>query len=441
MKNGSKISRRDFLKATGATGLVLALNGVPTGVFAQGAPEDTFTVVSHAVHQTVATTGPGGDITAAWLKQTGVKDIEWRTAGVPQVHELLFREASLRETTVDTGYILNSYLFPRIASLFDPIDSYQADDPIEDMGDFFPGMIQSLTIDGSLYGVPVRHSTSGLHYNEAYLEEKGLSGPPQSIEEFAEYARKLTFTRDDGTKVYGFVLPGKGQMHANTTDIARAWNGDFITTDYEVVCNQAPMVKAITMLRSMFEDGVLPASLISIANTDLDLMMQQGRAAMCVGGMGRHQLYNNKDESQFPGKIGTMAIPISEELRDQFEVAPAKTEYWSLVIPSSAQHKELSWSFIKYLSSKQSHLAMALNGNGPTRASTYDEPEFNQQLPYAAAEKQVLKVARVPLPAFDKSAEAADAITEHVQAAILGSQQPQKAMDSLARVLEALLKA
>jgi multiple sugar transport system substrate-binding protein len=162
---------------------------------------------------------------------------------------------------------------------------------------------------------------------------------------------------------------------------------------------------------------------------------------MCVGGMGRNRIYNDAAASQFPGQIETMAIPVAEELVGQFEVAPIKTEYWSMVIPKASRQKELSWSFIQALSSRDAHLAMALNGNGPTRASTYDEPAFNTRLPYAEAEKKALAVARVPLPAFDRSAEAADVITEHVQAAILGAMTPQRAMDQLAMRLEALLRA
>jgi multiple sugar transport system substrate-binding protein len=433
------ITRREFLKLTGAATVLAATGRFPLRVFAQGG--GSFQIVSHAVHETVARTGAGGDIVAPWMAEMGVANIEWRTAGIPQVHETLFREATLNQTALDVGYILNTHLFPRIATLFDPLDDYLAAGGIEDLDDFFPGMMESLTIDGRLYGIPVRHSTSGLHWNQRYFDERGVAGPPSTIEEMAEIARELTFTRDDGQPVYGFVLPGSGQMHANTTDIARAWNGDFITTDYEVVCNQPPMIKALTMLREMFADGVLPSALISIANTDLDTWMQTGRAAMCVGGMGRNRIYNDAEASQFPGEIQTMAIPVSEELVGQFEVAPIKTEYWSMVIPRPAQQKELSWSFIEALSTKEAHLAMALNGNGPTRASTYDEPAFNADLPYAEAEKQALAVARVPLPAFDRSAEAADVITEHVQAVILGAQPAQRAMDDLARRLEALLRA
>ena len=40
----------------------------------------------------------------------------------------------------------------------------------------------------------------------------------------------------------------------------------------------------------------------------------------------------------------------------------------------------------------------ALNGNGPVRASTYEDPKFRLTVPYADEERRVLLVARIPLP-------------------------------------------
>ena len=131
------IDRRDFLKLGGSAMLLAATGGLPFRVFAQGGR--TFVVVSHAVHQTVATTGAGGDLIAPWTRLEGLSSIDWRTAGIAQVHETLFREASLNRTTLDVGYILNTQLFPRIANMFDPLDGYLDLDPIDDFGDFFPG--------------------------------------------------------------------------------------------------------------------------------------------------------------------------------------------------------------------------------------------------------------------------------------------------------------
>ena len=81
----------------------------------------------------------------------------------------------------------------------------------------------------------------------------------------------------------------------------------------------------------------------------------------------------------------------------------------------------------------------ALNGNGPVRNSAYDDPRIRQALPYAEAERRVLQVSRVAIPAFDNAAKAGDLLQEEVQAAVLGMKTPQKAMDDLTERTKPLL--
>src|SRR3546814_1714487 len=66
---------------------------------------------------------------------------------------------------------------------------------------FFPGPVSAVTSEGALYGIPIRQNVAGLHFNEEFFQEKGLEGPPATIEEFLDLARRLTYTREDGTQV------------------------------------------------------------------------------------------------------------------------------------------------------------------------------------------------------------------------------------------------
>jgi multiple sugar transport system substrate-binding protein len=84
-------------------------------------------------------------------------------------------------------------------------------------------------------------------------------------------------------------------------------------------------------------------------------------------------------------------------------------------------------------------LKAALNGNGPVRASTYRDPQILARLPYAPVEALELKYARVPLPAFDNSARAADIFIEEVQAAVIAGKDPQAAMDNVVRRVQPLV--
>ena len=420
------VPRRAVLAGVGAAALASKARG----------QAKSLTLLAHPVIRSVAEAPQGGDITAGWRQRTGMS-LEWVTLDTDPLHERLFREASLSRTTIDVATLLNARAVPRITSLFEPLDEYAKAQPIEDFSDIFPGLIKAMTFDGKLYGIPFRHSTSGLHYNAELFAERGLSAPPTTIEDFSEFARKLTYTRADGTQVYGFVISGQG--YPNVVDLARAWDGDFINAEMKVVANQPPMVKAITLLRDFYKEGVLPHGFAQIKDEDVTTWMTSGRAAMTIQGTSRTQFYNNPEKSKFPGKMKTAVLPVATELKSRFEAAPVKTEFWCFVIPRNSEHKKDAWGLIADLSSKDSTLKAALNGNGPVRASTYRDPNITQKLPYATVEALELKYARVPLPAFDQSARAADIFVEEMQAAVLGTKEPQAAMDDVVRRVQPLV--
>ncbi len=383
---------------------------------------------AHRIHKTVATGSQGGDITAAWTQRTGV-GVNWVTFETAALAERLFREASLSTTSVDIGFVLNTDATARMAKLFEPLDPAMQATPIEDPADIFPGLMQGMTIGGKLYAVPFRHASSGLHYNETLFAERGIAGPPATIEDMLAAAKRCTYTRADGSRVVGFVMGGLG--YAEIIAFARAWDADYINTDMQVVANQPPMVTAVTALRDLYVAGALPRNVTAINGEDVNLWMQTGRAAMIVAAMGRNAIYNDPAKSKFPGKIKTVPIPVAQALQAKYDVAPTKVEFWGMAIPHGAQHQDLSWSLIRAMASKQSTVMAALNGNGPVRNSAYDDPRIRQQLPYAEQERRVLKVSRVAIPAFENATKAGDLLQEEVQAVVLGMKAPQQAMDDL----------
>jgi multiple sugar transport system substrate-binding protein len=428
----SDLTRRGFLGGAAIGATFLPLGG---GAFAQG-QRGPLNVFAHRVHQTVSTGSQGGDIAKAWAEANGVA-VQWATFDTGPLQERLFREASLGETSVDVGFLLNTQAVPRATTLFEPLDEYLQRDPIEDWNDVFEGLRDGMRVGGRLVAVPFRHASSGLHYNEAILAERGFTKPPATIEELIEMAKACTFRRPDGTPVVGFLTPGL--TYPNVIDVARAWDGDFVTRDFKCAAEGPGMMNAIDMFRSLFQAGAFPRNFASINTEEVNVWMQQGRAAFCLNSMGRNRIYNDPEKSRFPGRIKTIAVPASASLRGKYEVAPAKVEFWGLAIPRNARRKDLSWSFIKAMLTKQSTLAAALNGNGPVRNSTYDDPKFASTVPYAEEERRVLKVGRVPLPAFDEATRAGDYFKEEAEAAVLGMKSAQDAMASLCKRVTPLL--
>jgi multiple sugar transport system substrate-binding protein len=99
----------------------------------------------------------------------------------------------------------------------------------------------------------------------------------------------------------------------------------------------------------------------------------------------------------------------------------------------------LSWSFIKAMLTPAATLTMALNGNGPVRNATYDDASFRKTVDYADAEREVLKAARIPIPAFDEASRAGDIFKEEAEAAVLGMKTPEAAMAAVVARVKPLL--
>ena len=77
-------------------------------------------------------------------------------------------------------------------------------------GEFF---VDGASNNGTVYGVPLFHGQGALFYNLDMFEEAGLSGPPMTMQEYTDFANKLTQRDGDKPTVSGWSLrlAGGGQ--------------------------------------------------------------------------------------------------------------------------------------------------------------------------------------------------------------------------------------
>lgn len=433
MRQAGHLSRRGLLAAT-----TLAAPFVIGGQ--ARAQAKSLNIIGHRVHRAVLTGeggGKGGDVLGEWLKANGV-EANWSTFDVAPLHERLLREASLNETSFDVAFMVNTNAVPRALKLMEPIENLQKKDPIEDFAEIAPGMVKALTLDGAAYGVPMRHATTGLHYNEQFFSERGLSGPPRTIEEMIDFARKTTFQRD-GAAVNGFAM--EGVSYVNMVTLSLAYDAPFIAPDLTVLPNEKGMVETFKLFRDLFSERVLPRNFPTLKQDEVIVQMQQGRIAMCHFAYGRYFAFNDAQKSSFPGKIRAAAPPAAAALSSKNGGVVGTTEFWSFVIPRNSKNKELAWSLVKAMSAKEAVIRAALNGNGPVRPSAYNDPRIKAAIPYAETEARTLAVAQPPLPAFDRAVEAGDALAQTVQAVAIGQMTPEQAITELKRRVQPLVRA
>jgi multiple sugar transport system substrate-binding protein len=325
--------------------------------------------------------------------------------------------------------------------LFAPLDEYMQQAPIEEWDDIFEGLRASLEIDGSLYGVPMRAGTDGaIIYNKAIFRERGVEELPETWEELVALAEELTFTRADGEKVYGLVDIGvKQEAPFSLGRWIRTRNGDFMTLDYEVVVNSPEVVETLEEYKALYDAGALGPNWNSQTNSDRINIFRNGRAAMI--GAGADYVGRLSGDDGIPREdIGVFAIPPAEG----YDVTHPIVFQWAFVIPQGSENKDAAWELIRYMSSQESTLQMALSGNAPVRASTFENPEFTGDLAYDPDVKlSSLQNGRILFPGFDNFPEARDFLGEQIQKIVLGEvgieeglQTAQERLEDLAPDLE-----
>jgi len=77
-----------------------------------------------------------------------------------------------------------------------------------DKADYYDNALQLATVNGKVYAWPQWVTAVAMYGNSAVFEERGVTPPtfedPWTWQEFVDACHQLTFTRPDGTQVYGF---------------------------------------------------------------------------------------------------------------------------------------------------------------------------------------------------------------------------------------------
>lgn len=107
--------------------------------------------------------------------------------------------------TVDVVYTKG---LPALSALIEkgqllPLNDYISASNID--GVAYSGLLDSLQKDGNTYAMPFRKDNNMVFFNKDLFDENGVAYPEDgmTMEDYRELAKKMTFERADGSKVYG----------------------------------------------------------------------------------------------------------------------------------------------------------------------------------------------------------------------------------------------
>lgn len=226
--------------------------------------------------------------------------------------------------------------------------------------------------------LPLLADAYGLYYNSTLFAEAGLTAPPKTLTELADYAKKLTKKNADGTlDVVGFdPLFGFYQNSASRYGVMgrAAWvdasGKSSLSTDpgwAKVLQWQKDLVDWYGY-DNLVKFGAGAGDEFSASNA-----FQAGKLAMNIDGEWRVAFIANEAKDL---DYGTAPMPVDDANADDHGAGYINGTI--VGIPGNAEHKEQAWALVRYLATDDTALAKLSNGlrNVPSTKSAATSPEL-----------------------------------------------------------------
>lgn len=319
----------------------------------------------------------GGDngIKKEFEERTGAK-VEVVLAPTPENVQKAMLDFFSKSGSYDVINFGGAELAKEITQNLLPLDDFIKKHPEYEADDLLSGMLAVARIEGKQVGISYRSTPQLIYYRKDLFNAAGVQ-VPKTWDEVYTVGKALTKDVDgDGkTDIYGFTAAGKAPE-----ELSQAWlnafygyGGILVQEDGKSGLNTEAGRKAADLWKRLYVDGIFPPDYFAWGRDDFINAMAQGRTAFGVF------------TGSYYGNFFSASVT-----RDQIGYAPApagginRSNGWFLTINKYSKNPELAWELIMDMTSKINQVRMATQwANGPTRASTYQDPEFRKIWPQA----------------------------------------------------------
>jgi ABC-type sugar transport system, periplasmic component len=314
-------------------------------------------------------------------------------------------------------------LFSSRGAMLDITERAAASDVIN-VDAYFAGPLNSVKWEDRLYGLPKYTDTIGVFYNKDLFAKAGITEPPSTWAQFAEYAEKLT---DPANNVYGATFSARAGEEGTFQflPIIQMSGGG-----YDHV-NTEGAAEVLDLWKRMIDNGWASRDVLSLGQWDSTGTFNSGNAAMAVS--GPWEIDRMVEDAQFDW--GVTLLPTITEGGERSSALGGFN--WGIM--STTQHPDEAFRLLEYYVS-QDHRLFPEFGNIPPRSDI--------ELPVTGIEKKdaALQVfleqlqyaqPRGPHPEWQRISKA---IYDAMQAALTGQMSSKDALDQAQATIDGILK-
>jgi trehalose/maltose transport system substrate-binding protein len=307
------------------------------------------------------------------------------------------------------------------------------------VGEHFPSVIESQTVDGRLVALPAFTDAPALYYRTDLLEKHGAE-VPTTWEELTATAQMIQDAEraEGNSEIWGFVF--QGNAYEGLTCDALEWvkshgGGQIVEADGTISINNENAVRALEQAAS-WVGTISPEGVLSYQEEESRGVWQTGNAVFMRNWPYAYLLGNGED-SAVAGLFDVAPLPSGGE------GSAATLGGWNIAVSRYSQHQEIAMDLALYLASAEAQKQRALGeGNLPTIEALYSDPEVLAANPYFERWLAVFQQA-VPRPSAPTTSDYNEVSTlffTAVHSVLSGEEDAATALEDLELDLEDVLE-
>ncbi len=288
---------------------------------------------------------------------------------------------------------------------------------------YFPGPLNSVTWDGKYFGIPKYTDTIGVFYNKDLFAKAGITEPPKTWEQLAEYAEKLT---DPANNVYGVTFSARAGEEGTFQFLPLIQMSGGSYTDV----NTEGAAAALDLWKKIIDNGWASKDVLSLGQWDSTGTFNSGNAAMAIS--GPWEVDRMVEDAKFDW--GVALLPTLTEGGERSSALGGFD--WGIM--STTKHPDEAFRALEYFASQDNRIFEEF-GSIPAR-SDIPLPETGIALKDAALKvfQEQLQYAqpRGPHPEWQKISKA---IYDAMQQALTGQMSAKDALDQAQATIKGIV--
>lgn len=255
-----------------------------------------------------------------------------------------------------------------------------------DMGEYFPGTVDSGNFQGKQWAMPKFTDAGVLFYRSDIVDT-----PPATWDELIEQAESLQ--GEDGTE-FGYLMQASQYegLITNAIEYIGAYGGAVLDQDENVVVDSPETIKAIEKMQEIVQSDFVPSNILNFTEIETESAFIEGNAVFARNWPYLQASSNDEEKSKVAGDVAFTTLPEGDD------GSASALGGWMTMINRYSEHPEAAWEFVKFMTGPEGQKITAIEGgSAPTIEALYDDEEV-QDASIMFGEEDFVETLRNAIP-------------------------------------------